>query len=85
MAISIKDRKTDELARRLADQTGESLTEVVRKALEERLERQRRSTDETGLSDRLLEIGRRCAAQMNEPFHSSDHGDLLYDESGLPR
>jgi antitoxin VapB len=37
------------------------------------------------LSDRLLEIGRDCATHLKEPFRSADHGDLLYDEKGLPK
>lgn len=32
---------------------------------------------------RLLAIGRRCAAGVQGP--PVDHGDLLYDERGLPR
>ncbi len=85
MALSIKDPETDDLARKLAERTGESLTEAVKQALRERLVREERESADSGLSNRLLEIGRRCAAQMPEPFHSSDHGDLLYDELGLPR
>ena len=37
------------------------------------------------LADRLLHIGRLCAAHLNEPFLWADHGTLLYDETGLPR
>jgi antitoxin VapB len=37
------------------------------------------------LSDRLLEIGRDCATRLKEPFRSADHGDLLYDEKGMPK
>jgi antitoxin VapB len=37
------------------------------------------------LADRLLAIGRDCAARLKEPFRSVDPGDLLYDERGLPR
>ena len=85
MALSIKDDETDDLARQLAAETGETLTAAVKKALKERLERERRIHFGTGLAHRLVEIGRRCAAQMEEPFYSSDHGELLYDESGLPR
>jgi hypothetical protein len=33
----------------------------------------------------LLTIGRRCAAHMPQPATSSDHGDLLYDDYGLPK
>lgn len=84
MPLSIKDPETDELARRLADRTGESLTDAVKQALRERLQRELREDRDAGLGDRLLEIGRRCADQMTEPYRSSDHGELLYDESGLP-
>jgi antitoxin VapB len=84
MALSIKDRETDELARQLAETTGESLTEAVKAALRERLERQRRRSG-PDVANRLVEIGRRCAAQMKTPFHSSDHGRILYDDQGLPR
>ncbi len=85
MALSIKDQETDDLARELAEKTGQSLTEAVKQALRERLERERRRGRESGLSDRLVEIGRRCAGQMKRPFDSADHGDHLYDEIGLPR
>lgn len=40
MAISIKDPETDRLARAVAAATGESLTEAIRRALQERLERE---------------------------------------------
>ena len=39
MALSIKDRETERLARELAERTGESLTLATRRALEERLRR----------------------------------------------
>jgi antitoxin VapB len=36
--------------------------------------------------ERILAIGRDCAAHLEEPLRSIDHGDLLYDEkTGLPR
>ena len=37
MALSIKDAKTDRLARKVARLAGESITEAVSRALEERL------------------------------------------------
>ena len=40
MALSIKDPETDRLARELAKTTGESITEAIRAALRERLERE---------------------------------------------
>ena len=42
MAISLEDPEMDRLAREVAKLTGEGLTEAIRKALEERLERKYR-------------------------------------------
>ena len=42
MALNIKDTITDALARELAAQTGESLTDAIRIAMSERLARVRR-------------------------------------------
>ena len=36
------------------------------------------------LADRLLRIGKDCAAHLEEPFRSTDHGTILYDGRGLP-
>ena len=35
--------------------------------------------------ERILMIARECAAYFKEPYKSIDHGDLLYDENGLPK
>ena len=37
------------------------------------------------LVEKLLAIGRDCAAHLKEPYRSVDHDGLLYDERGLPR
>ena len=86
MSMNIKNQEAHKLARQLARATGESLTEAVTEAVRERLKRvQNKDKHAARLSDRLLEIGRDCAARMKEPFRSADHGDLLYDEKGLPK
>ena len=85
MALSIKDAETDALARRLAAETGESITVAVRQALLERLERTRQPRARSGLAERLLRIGQQSAAHVRHPAHSLDHGELLYDEAGLPK
>jgi len=72
------------LAQELARLTGESMTAAVTEAVRERLERVRRERA-AGLADRLSAIGKDCAARLKEPFRSVDHGELLYDECGLPR
>jgi len=84
MSLNIKSEKAHRLARELARLTGESMTAAVTKAVRERLDRVRRD-DAVGLADRLVAIGKDCAVRLKEPFRTADHGDLLYDERGLPR
>jgi antitoxin VapB len=84
MGLNIKNPETHRLAGELAKRTGESMTEAVTTAVRERLDRVRRE-QEVSLADRLMEIGQDCAKRLKEPFRSTDHGDLLYDERGLPR
>ena len=85
MSLNIKDPEAHELAKKLAAETGETMTRAVVEALRERLERVVRRRDRAGLSQRLMEIGRRCASHMKRPYHSLDHGELFYDEHGLPK
>ena len=84
MGLNIKNEETHRLARELARATGESMTAAVSEAIRERLERVRGDSKKNRV-ERLLEIGRDCAAHLKEPFKSVDHGDLLYDEKGLPK
>jgi antitoxin VapB len=84
MGLNIKNDETHRLAEELSRLTGESLTAAVTVAVRERLERVRREQGKS-LADRLLAIGKDCALRLKEPFRSVDHGDLLYDEHGLPR
>jgi antitoxin VapB len=84
MSLNLKNEETNRLAHELAGLTGETLTTAVTVALRERLERLQQSK-RGALSDRLLKIGKDCAAHLKEPFLSVDHGDLLYDEKGLPK
>ncbi|HWY02803.1 MAG TPA: type II toxin-antitoxin system VapB family antitoxin [Candidatus Acidoferrum sp.] len=84
MGLNIKNEEAHRLARELARATGESMTAAVREAIRERLERIR-GKSKKGAVERILEIGRDCAAHLKEPYKSVDHGDLLYDEKGLPK
>jgi antitoxin VapB len=84
MSLNLKNEETNRLAHELAGLTGETLTTAVTVAIRERLERLQQSK-RGALSDRLLKIGKDCAAHLREPFLSVDHGDLLYDEKGLPK
>jgi antitoxin VapB len=84
MGLNIKNAETHRLVQELAALTGESMTVAVTEAVRERLDRVRREWG-VRLADRLLAIGKECAAHLDEPFRSIDHGDLLYGERGLPR
>ena len=84
MSINSKSDEAHRLARQLAALAGESLTTAVTVAIRERVEREQRSR-KRGLAERLLAIGRDSAPRFKEPYRSGDHGDLLYDERGLPR
>ena len=85
MTLSIKDSEADAIARQLSEKTGESLTVAVKRALQERLEREAGRVASQGMADRLLGIGRLCAAHVRDRSRSSDHAQLLYDDRGLPR
>jgi antitoxin VapB len=84
MGLNIKNQETYRLVEELAKVTGENMTEAVTQAVRERLDRLRRKK-RAPLADRLLRIGKNCASHLKEPYRSVDHGDLLYDEKGLPR
>ncbi len=73
MALSLKDKATDGLARQLAAVTGETLTDTIRLALAERLEREMlRRGEPARLAEALLAIGRDCAALPDIDTRSPD-------------
>ncbi len=86
MTLNIKSAEAHRLTRELSTLTGESLTEAVTTAVRERLERLRRKPDyvraQAGV---LLALGRDTAQRLNAAARELDHGELLYDEQGLPR
>jgi antitoxin VapB len=84
VSMNIKNPEAQRLAEALVAITGESLTAAIIQALRERLERVQRERG-GGLSQRLLAIGSDCAARLKEPFRSANHGELLYDDRGLPK
>ncbi len=82
MAISIKDAETDRLARALAAVTGESLTEAIRRALHERLERESHRA-RRGIDAEVRRIQERVARLPI--VDSRPASEILgYDEHGLP-
>jgi antitoxin VapB len=86
MSLNIKNPEAHALATRLAEKTGETLTDAVTTALRERLERLERTGDfDEALYQKLKAIATDCRKHMKEPYLSIEHGDLLYDERGLPK
>lgn len=85
MGLNIKSAETHKLAQELAELTGESMTAAVTEAVRERLVRVKREKKAKTLADRLMEIAADTGPRFKEPYKSIDHGDLLYDELGLPK
>ena len=82
MAISIKDPETDRLARALAAATGESLTEAIRHALQDRLERESQRS-RRGMGVEVRRIQERLARL---PVLDARPADQIvgYDDRGVP-
>lgn len=85
MGLNIKNDQAHNLAKELAQLTGSSLTDVVIDALQIRLKQLRDKQDKYKRVEDLMAIGARCAAHIHEPMASTDHGNLLYDEMGMPK
>ncbi len=79
MALSIKSAKADQLARDLAELTGESITDAVVTSLELRLELERRARRKQDLSDIVERFGRLGVIDDRHPDEI-----IGYDEHGLP-
>jgi antitoxin VapB len=81
--LTIKDPETDRLARRLARLTGESITESVKVALSQRLEREERRQGKRIDRAKIAEIVASIAALPVVDTRSPD--ELIgYDDAGLP-
>jgi antitoxin VapB len=84
MSLNIKNEETCQLIKELAELKGESLTTAVTIAVKERLAKERVSA-KSGRFERMMAIADETAALFKDPWKSIDHGELLYDEKGLPR
>lgn len=83
MALSIKNDEAERLARMLAKQTGESLTEAIEQALRERLARLKRQRHAQLTTEKLEDILRRVDALPTLDSRGADE-ILGYDEHGVP-
>ena len=85
MSLNIKNEQTCRLAGELAELTGETMTGAITVALRERLDREKQLRSAETLVQELHAIGQRCASYLRPGPSSVEHGDLLYDDRGLPR
>ena len=85
MSLNIKNNETCRLAEELARLTGETKTGAITQALRERLERESRRRSVDARVRELHAIGQRCASLLTDGPPAVAHGDVLYDEYGLPR
>ncbi|WP_028133276.1 type II toxin-antitoxin system VapB family antitoxin [Bradyrhizobium japonicum] len=84
MALSIKDPETEQLARSLAQLTGETITTATKRAIEERLRRLAGQDNKDALLEDMAEIRRRWS-EMRVVDDRLPEEILGYDEHGLPR
>ena len=83
MSLNIKDPEAHKLAQRLAEETGETMTQAVTVALRERYSRVRRAKRAKATAAELRAIARRFRIHLKGPVE--DHGTFLYDEQGMPK
>ncbi len=83
MALSIKSDEADRLARALAAETGETLTEAVETALRERLYREH-AKHAASMRVRLARLAADVAALRVADDRTPDE-IIGYDDAGLPR
>lgn len=83
MSLNIKNEETHRRAQELARLAGETMTGAVDRAITERLNRLRKRNDKAALVDRILKIGRECAALPVIDHRKPE--DMLYDKRGLPK
>lgn len=81
MGLNIKSERAHELARRLAKETGLSMTAATEKALEDQLRRIDRHKEREYRYNKIKELVSKLPPPP--PGLTSDHSDL-YDDDGLP-
>ena len=83
MGLNIKNDETCQLAGELARLTGDTMTGAVMIAPRERLEKERRVRRADKRLQEMRAIAERSARLLGPS--AVEHGDVLYDEQGLPR
>ena len=84
MAISIRNPKAEELAREVAAESGENLTQAIIHALEERLVRLKGRKTTEDLAEEIMAISERCSA-LPQLDDRTPEEILGYDSKGVPQ
>ena len=87
MSLNIKNAEVEDLARRVAMATGTSITGAVAQALREKLARIEDDSPEETAADRAARIAalaQEIAPRFRGDLATVEHGDLLYDDAGMP-
>ena len=85
VSLNIKNERVHGMVRRLAELTGQSQTSALEDAVRRRLDEIERENDREARLERLRAIARETAAAMDPEMKKIPHGDVLYDELGLPK
>jgi len=78
--INIKSQKARSLLDEIVMRTGLTATEAVTQALQKQLNE---LTRDEKLA-RVRAISKECGPLWAEPWKSMEHGEMLYDEDGMP-
>ena len=84
MSLNIKNEETHQLARELAQLTGETMTGAITTALREKLDKERRERGVEARIQKMRAIRERCRSLLKDGPSAVEHGNFLYDENGLP-
>ena len=80
MALSLRNLRAEELARKASQKTGKKMTQVVIEALEEYLQRLQAGAGSHGLADEIMDISKRCCSLPDE---AGENWDLDSEDPGV--
>ena len=84
MALSIRNPKAEQLAREVAAASGETLTQAIIHALEDRLQRLRGRKKILDPVEEIMKISRRCSRLPNQDSRTAEE-ILGYSQNGAAR
>ena len=83
MALNIRNPRAEQLAREVAGESGENLTQAIIHALEERLERLRGRRTPRDTAEEIMKVSKRCSS-LPDLDQRLPEEVLGYDHIGVP-